>query len=138
MKWLKHLLASLVLILFIIAGVSADQYIGGKKAAEFTGPETVTCVTDAGTASVSIKTTLIVTDTGDTDEDTIALADGQPGQEKIFVYKTETDAGDSANVTPSNLAGGTKITFDVPGEGCVMVFDGTNWSIVANNGGTIS
>jgi len=101
--------------------------------------ETVTCVTDAGVASASIVTSFIVTDGGtDTNEDTVSLADGATaGQIKIFVYKTETDSGDTANVTPTH-ASFTKIVFDTPGEGCMMVFDGTNWNIISNNGGTIS
>jgi len=38
------------------------------------------------------------------------------------------------------LNGGTQITFsaDPVGEGCSMIFDGTSWNIIANNGGTIA
>ena len=104
-----------------------------------TTPETVTCSANAGTASALIRTSLLVTDGGgDTNDDTVSLDDGVAGAEKVFVYMTETDAGDSANVTPTHLAGWTKITFDAPGEGCIMVFDGTNWSVVSNNGGVLS
>lgn len=116
----------------------SDQYIGGKKT-PYNVIETVTCASNAGTASASFLTTNIVTDGGaDTNEDTVSLVDGYPGQVKYFIYKTETDNGDTANVTPDSLAGGSKIVFDVPGEGCTMIFDGANWSIVANNGGAIS
>jgi len=101
--------------------------------------EDVTCAADAGTAAVTATITTITTDGGaDANEDTVSLADGTSGQIKIFIYKTETDAGDSANVTPTSALGFTKIVFDTPGEGATMVFDGTNWSIVSNNGGTIS
>lgn len=103
-----------------------------------TSDETVTCVGDAGTADPDVVTSYIVTDGGaDTNEDTVGLADGSAGEIKIFVYMTETDAGDSANVTPTNGAF-TDILFEDPGDGCIMVFDGTNWTIVANNGGTIT
>ena len=102
--------------------------------------ETVTCVTEAGTASPLTTLSLIVTDgDADTDEDTVSLADGiLTGQLKIFVYKTETDAGDSANVTPAHPSGFAKILFDTPGEGCTMIWDGAGWAIVSNNGGTLS
>jgi len=100
--------------------------------------ETVTAAADAGVADPDIITSLLVTDGGgDTNEDTVTLADGTAGEIKIFVYLTETDAGDSINVTPANGAF-TDILFEDPGDGCILIFDGTNWSIVANNGGTIT
>lgn len=102
-------------------------------------PETVTCVTEAGTASVVKIVSLIVTDgDADTDEDTVSLANGTAGQIKIFVYQTETDVGDTANVTPATALGFTKIVFDTPGESCTMVYTSSGWAIVSNNGGVIS
>ena len=102
-------------------------------------PETVTCVAEAGTASVSIRTSHLVTDgDADTDEDTVALADGELGDEKVFVYLTETDAGDSVNVTPTTGLGFTDILFEDPGDGCIMTWTASGWAIVSNNGGTIT
>ena len=121
-----------------VTGTFSASGTATLSAAVVHSSETVTCSGDAGTAAVTKTVSYIVTDGGgDTNEDTVSLADGVSGQMKIFVYKTETDAGDSANVTPSNGAF-TKIVFDAPGEGCTMIFDGTNWSIVSNNGGTIT
>jgi len=102
--------------------------------------ETVTCVTNAGTADPLKTVSMIVTDGGaDTNEDTVSLANGiLTGQLKIFIYKTETDAGDTANVTPATGAGFTDILFSVPGQGCTMMWDGAGWSIVSNNGGVIT
>lgn len=117
--------------------VDSNQDVEPQKNLIFKS-ETVTCATNAGTAATTVDTSFIVTDGGaDTNEDTVALGDGEAGQIHYFVYKTETDAGDSANVTPTNKTF-TKIVFDAPGEGCTMVFDGTNWSIVSNNGGSIT
>jgi hypothetical protein len=101
--------------------------------------EVETCVSEAGTADPTVVITFIVSDgDSDTDEDTVSLADGTAvGQQKIFVYQTDTDTGDSVNVTPSN-ATFTDILFDTEGEGCTMVWDGTNWHIVSNNGGEIT
>lgn len=105
----------------------------------FQSYQTVTCVTEAGTASLTHTMSFLVSD-GDTDndEDTVSLANGTVGAVKYFTYKTNTDGGDSVNVTPATMAGGSKITFDTAGEGCIMVFDGTSWVVVANNGGVIS
>jgi len=120
------------------------QFDGSAKALNITGaqintPETVTCVTEAGTASVTTVMSFIVTDgDGDTDEDTVTLGDGTVGQTKIFVYQTETDAGDSANVTPTSGLGFTDILFEDPGDGCTMVYTSDGWAIVSNNGGTIT
>jgi hypothetical protein len=90
-------------------------------------------------ASVSKMLSELVTDGGaDANEDTVSLANGTAGQLKVFVYRTETDAGDSVNVTPTTALGFTKIVFDVPGEGCTMIYTSGGWAIVSNNGGVIS
>lgn len=100
--------------------------------------EVLTSVSAGVAASLLVTTTLITTN-GDTDEDNVTLADGYAGQIKIFTVSVETAGGDSVKVTPANLNGGTQITFDgAVGDGCIMIFDGTNWNIVANNGGTIA
>ena len=118
---------------------SATKFAVSNGGMITTTPETVTCTTEAGTASINIRTSLLVTDgDADTDEDTVALDNGVVGDEKVFVYLTETDAGDSINVTPTTGLGFTKILFDVPGEGCIMVYTASGWAIVSNNGGTIT
>ena len=59
---------------------------------------------------------------------------------KMFAVIAAGNAADSVKITPANMAGGTQITFaaDPTGLGCTMCFDGTNWVVVANNGGTIA
>ena len=83
--------------------------------------------------------TQITTD-GDSNEDNVTLADGVAGQLKIFAVVAAGNAADSIKITPANMAGGSKITFaaDPTGLGCSMIFDGTNWTVVGNNGGTIA
>jgi len=49
----------------------------------------------------------------------------------------DADGGDGT-LTPTNLAGGTTITFNDVGDGVILFFDGTNWFIIANNGATIA
>ena len=53
--------------------------------------------------------------------------------------KTEGAAGDTWKITPANMNGGTKISFDgVVGDGATLIFDGTKWTVLSTNGGTIS
>jgi len=100
--------------------------------------EEVTATSDGVAASLLVVSTIITTN-GDADEDNVTLADGVAGQIKVFVVATETAGGDSVKVTPANFNGGTQITFDgTVGDGCIMLFDGTNWNVIANNGGTIA
>jgi hypothetical protein len=65
---------------------------------------------------------------------TPTLANGSvAGQTKIFTNKNSGNA----ILTPTSFAGGTSITLQA-NEGCVLVWDGTNWQVVANNGGAIA
>lgn len=102
-------------------------------------PDSITSDNAGVAASVSTLLTLITTD-GDSNEDNVTLADGQAGQVKMFAVVAAGNAADSVKITPANMAGGSKITFaaDPTGLGCTMCFDGTNWVVVANNGGTIA
>jgi hypothetical protein len=102
-------------------------------------PDAITSDNAGVAASVSTVLTQITTD-GDSNEDNVTLADGSAGQMKIFAVVAAGNAADSIKITPANMAGGTKITFaaDPTGLGCTMIFDGTNWTVVANNGGTIA
>lgn len=138
-KLLSALFIATVLAGFALFPIYSDQYIGGKIVSDDKGYETVTCATNAGTASPSVESSFLVTDSGNDDnEDTVSLADGnKPGDIKIFTFKTDTDTGDSVNVTPASFVN-SKIVFDTEGEGCILVWDGSNWVVVANNGGTIS
>jgi len=131
-----------VLTNILIAVAGGNLRIGVSQPVEIVNGlkgsiETVTCVSDAGVASLMKVSTIIVTD-GDEDEDTVSLADGTAGQLKAFSLKTLTHADDTVNVTPTNMSGGTKITFTAVGQGCVMMFNGVDWDIIGNNGGTIS
>jgi len=103
-------------------------------------PDSVTSDNAGVAASINTVVTLITTD-GDSNEDNVTLADGLvAGQIKHFAVIAAGNAADSIKITPANMAGGSKITFaaDPTGLGCSMVFDGTNWTVFANNGGTIA
>ena len=65
---------------------------------------------------------------------TISVADGTTvGEHKIFTNK---NAG-AATITPANFGPGTSIGLD-NNEGCQMIWDGGNWQLIGNNGGTVS
>lgn len=103
-------------------------------------PDSITSDNAGVAASINTGVTLITTD-GDSNLDNVTLADGLlAGQVKHFAVIAAGNAADSVKITPANMAGGTQITFaaDPTGLGCSMVFDGTNWTVFSNNGGTIS
>lgn len=102
-------------------------------------PDAITSDNAGVAASVSTFLTQITTD-GDSNLDNVTLADGVDGQIKMFAVVAAGNAADSVKITPANMAGGTQITFsaDPTGLGCTMAFDGTNWTVVANNGGVIA
>lgn len=111
--------------------------IGGESKA-FSTTESITA-TSAGVAASIVTDSTEITTNGDSDLDDVTLADGINGQWKVFAVVVEGNAADTVKVTPANLNGGTQITFPgTVGDGCAMYFDGTNWNIFANNGGTIA
>ena len=64
----------------------------------------------------------------------ISVADGTAvGEHKIFTNK---NAG-AATITPANFGPGTNIALS-NNQGCQMVWDGSNWQLIGNNGGTVS
>ena len=65
---------------------------------------------------------------------TITVANGTTvGEYKLFTNK---NAG-AATITPASFGPGTSIALD-NNEGCTMIWDGTNWQLVSNYGGTVS
>lgn len=100
--------------------------------------EDLTATSDTVAASI-LKMTTFISSNDDNDVDDISVADGVKGDIKIFVVEL-INAGDDVTITPASANNFTQITFDEleQGLGCVMVFDGTLWNIVANSGGTIA
>lgn len=100
--------------------------------------ENITATSEGVAASITLRTTFI-TSNDDNDLDNVTLANGVNSDEKLFVIKL-VNAGDSVKITPANANNFTQITFtdSQDGLGCIMVFDGANWNIVASSGGTIA
>lgn len=83
----------------------------------------------------AIDLTTLVTKLTTTGADALTLADGVEGQIKIIVMIV--DGGDGT-LTPTNFGNGTTITFNDAGDSCVLVFLGTDWWLLANNGCTVA
>ena len=113
--------------------VNADIVLSPKgtgsvnlKKASYTSSE----ITSAGNAST--LHTFIICNSG------TALAVGMAngtivGEKKIFTNK---GAG-TATITPTTFGPGTSIAL-AQHQGCQMIWDGTNWQLIGNYGGTVS
>lgn len=85
--------------------------------------------TSSGAGAVAVTGRIHeITTTG---TDALTLADGTEGQRLTVVMVA--DGGDGT-LTPSNLAGGTTITFDAVGDAVELVFTAGAWYIVGQNG----
>lgn len=72
---------------------------------------------------VSSITQFTSTGTGDA----LTLADGEEGQMKLVLYIAEAAGGDTGVLTPTNLAGGTTVTFNAVGDSAQLLFSGGSW-----------
>lgn len=87
-----------------------------------------------GAISVANALTTINTDAGG---DAFTLADGTVvGQIKNI--QLVADGGGNAVITPANFLDGTTITFADAGDSCSLLWNGSNWVLIANNGGTVA
>jgi hypothetical protein len=104
----------------------------------FTGavtlPKTVGTV-QALVAAGAVDLTNLVTTIASGGAIALTLADGAAGQLKVI--SMITDGGD-ATLTPTNLQGGTTITFNDVGDTVTLLFVGTKWAIIANTGATVA
>jgi hypothetical protein len=48
------------------------------------------------------------------------------------------DGGGNAAITPVNLLGSSIITFNDVGDSVMLLFTGTTWAIISNNGAIVS
>ncbi|MCB1712433.1 MAG: hypothetical protein KDH96_08135 [Candidatus Riesia sp.] len=94
-----------------IAGVIRPQGV------ELQGVQTLT---GAGAVDLISPITHLVT----TGANALTLADGEEGQIKYIVMKT--DGGDGT-LTPTNLGNGSTLTFDDAGDSAHLLFTNGNW-----------
>lgn len=85
--------------------------------------ETAQAILNANTA---ISVTHGVTKIANNGVSSHTLADGVEGQRKTIICTVY--AGDAV-ITPANLANGTTITLNAAGDGCTLVFLGTEWFV---------
>ena len=91
-----------------------------------------------GSSATAIDVTSAVTEVNATSATHAgALADGTAGQIKM-ILNTSTSGTNNVVITPANLAGGTTITLDAPGESAVCIFKASKWYVIGGNGYAIA
>ncbi len=125
-----------------VAAVSGGtDNLGIRNAGAYAAtPDEITATAGGVAASLLTEATEITTD-GGAALDSVTLANGYSGQIKRFIVVAVGNAGDSVDITPATMVGGTQITFAANpiGLGCIMQYaDNEGWVVVANNGGTIA
>jgi len=94
--------------------------------------QTPQSLTGAGAVDITSQITHF-TDTG---ANALTLADGVQGQTKIICQIAT--AGGAGTLTPSNLAGGTTITFNAVGENAHLLFTNSSWHVIGISGATVA
>jgi hypothetical protein len=91
-----------------------------------------------GSSATAIDVTSAVTEVNATSATHAgALADGTAGQIKM-ILNTSTSGTNNVVITPANLAGGTTITLNAPGESAVCIFKASKWYVIGGNGYAIA
>ena len=93
-------------------------------------PETIT---SAGVVSVAIVTSLLSSGSAAI---ALTLANGNNGQLKIITMTA--NGGGAVTITPANLLGGSSISFSSVGQSVILLFTGTTWAVISNNGATVA
>lgn len=69
----------------------------------------------------------------------LTLADATiAGHLKKITYVAEGAGGDTGILTPTNLAGGTTLTFNAVGDYAVLMWNGTDWLVIDTVGTTLA
>ena len=86
---------------------------------------------DGSSNAVALSTTSTVSFvTTATDSTHVSLANGITGQVKIIIHKTRSNSEDLV-ITPANFAAGSTLTSDAASRSVTLLFDGTNWQVIA-------
>jgi len=86
-----------------------------------------------GSSATAINVTTAVTEINATSATHAgALADGVAGQIKM-ILNTSTSGTSNVVITPANLAGGTTITLNAPGESAVCIFKASKWYVIGGH-----
>lgn len=91
-----------------------------------------------GSSATAIDVTSAVTEVNATSATHAgALTDGVAGQIKM-ILNTSTSGTNNVVITPANLAGGTTITLDAPGESAVCIFKASKWYVIGGHNPTVA
>ena len=90
-------------------------------------------LTGAGAADVTSMVTAFTTDTDNSGNIAVTLANGIAGQLKILYTKVETSSGQTTVVTPTTLAGYSTITFDAVGDCALLYYSAIGWVMIGGN-----
>ena len=77
--------------------------------------------------------TAFTTDTDNSGNNAVTLANGIAGQLKILYTKVETSSGQTTVVTPATFAGGTTMTFDAVGDNALLYYSAIGWVMIGGN-----
>jgi hypothetical protein len=87
------------------------------------------------TTSTAVDTSTVITYVNTSNVLALTLANGSIGQLKFIIQTVGTN---SAVITPTNLLGGSTLTFNAIGSSVILLFTGTDWVVVSNNGVTVA
>ena len=127
----------------IVAGDGSDHDFIDQDVTT-TGTPTFASVTtsflNTGTAQAlsgpgAVTITELVTALTTTGANALTLADGAVGQVKIISMVASAGAG---TLTPTNLAGGSTITFNNVGDSATLLFIGTSWAVIGVSGAVVA
>jgi len=91
-----------------------------------------------GSSATAIDVTSAVTEVNATSATHAGeLDDGVAGQIKM-ILNTSTSGTNNVVITPANLAGGTTITLDAPGESAVCIFKASKWYVIGGHNPTVA
>ena len=94
---------------------STEEVTGGNGSGNATALSTTTTVSLVATKASATH---------------VSLADGVEGQLKIIIHKTRAGSNDLV-ITPTNFGAGLTLTSDSANRAVQLLFDGTNWQVVA-------
>jgi hypothetical protein len=77
--------------------------------------------------------TAFTTDTDNSGNNAVTLANGIAGQLKVLYTKVEATSGQTTVVTPATLAGYTTITFDAVGDSALLYYSTLGWVMVGGS-----
>ena len=92
--------------------------------------EEVTAGNGSGNATALSTTTTVSIVATKASATHVSLADGVEGQLKIIIHKTRAGSNDLV-ITPANFAAGSTLTSNLAARAVQLLFDGSNWQVVA-------